>query len=49
MFRLGGVVESFVPDATAAETCTRIGKVIAAGVIGCIGLWAIAIAWSLLT
>ena len=33
-FLLGGIVESFVPGATVVETCQRIGKVMAAWLIG---------------
>ena len=33
-FLLGGVVEAFVPGASAAETTKRVGKVVGAWLLG---------------
>jgi hypothetical protein len=35
---LGGVVEAFLPGAATAETAKRVGKVLGAWLLGCVGL-----------
>ena len=36
-FGLGGVAEAFVPGASAAQTCKRVGKVLGAALLGLVG------------